>query len=771
VDGGDRRPCYDLKAVNLQTENGQQAASFRASFARVAQFRPFGDGELEVAFVRRQLIIASFVESGGSIDSIDECQEACQTLWHLELDREEIESEVLRLVRLGQLKRNPSRGYRLSNNLEIDYAERIRGSEVTEEQAISEWLISVKAMGPELSDSDLEDLKADLVDWIQRLIAQHGMEAALVLYPEQAQERADEFINRVESAGCGDLPSRSQGVEAIREKALYLFIRNPTSHQRSYLANLMTTAYLMAVFTIDPEAHEVLRELTADQVVYLDTNVVYDLLNLSGPKKFMNIKRTLDLTRKLGYKVRVTPWTVAEMKHSVRKARSDLSRTALPPKALSDLAAEASGDDGFVTAYWRKYKETGVKAEDFFDLHDQIEALLEEAGVEIYNEGCIAVGKDANGMADRVGLLTAVPGGSDKPYPVLEHDAKHRLLIERLRGDGNRRFSNAGYWFLTEDSVLMPFSRMGREESDELPFAVSLSSWAHIVRSLSPRTEDYEQSLVDLLDSPAVRPKGVITSATIAEVLGRVDLLVKDSTEEIATRMLLDRAVLGEVERRTGPNRLQFVDGAIEEKGRELRRELQEVKEAVEAERQARETSEKEVVAQAERLRRERQRRMESDERVKEAESAREAEAAEKAILIARHEQELDTAKKRHNEKQQTASDAMGDLRNQLDDQAALIQRHESVLKWSVTIGCFIIAVAIALVPGLLGWATDGWPLALTIAAALGVGFLGLRWHLGRKKAAVAVGIVLAIISLVSALRSFTGGSGGASSNTSGRSK
>jgi hypothetical protein len=733
----------------------------------VAQFRPFGDGELEVAFVRRQLIIAAFVESGGSLDSVDECQEACQTLWHLELDRDEVESEILRLVRIGQLERNPSHGYRLSSKLETDYAERIRGSETTQQQAVAEWLIPVRAMGPNLTDSDLEDLEADLTDWIQRLIAQHGMEAALVLYPEQAQQRADEFLDRIESAGCGDLPSRSEEVEAIRDKALYLFLRNPTLHQRSYLANLMTTAYLMAVFTIDPDAHEVLRELTADQVIYLDTNVVYDLLNLSGPKKFMSITRALDLTRKLGYRVRVTPWTVAEMKHSVRKARVELSRVALPPKALADLAAEASGDAGFLTAYWRKYKETGVRAEDFFDLHEQIEALLEKAGVEISSEGCIAVERDVDGLAECVGLLTSIPGGSAKPHPVLEHDARHRMLIERLRGDGNRRFSNAGYWFLTEDSILMPFSRVGRKETDDLPFAVSLSSWTHIVRSLSPRTDDYEQSLVDLLDSPSVRPRGVITSATISEVLGRVNLLVDDSTEEIATRMLLDRAVMGEVERRTGKSRLEFVDGAIDEKGRELHRELEEVKEAVEKERRAREVSEKQVLAQAEVLRQEQQLRSDSERRIQEAESAKEAEADKAAA----HRRELDEAEKRRDEERDATSGKVGELQSQLDNQAAVIQQHEKVIKWSVTAVCFVLAALVVIVPDVAGLATNGLPLALTIASAVGFAFLGLRWALGRKRAAIVVSVIIAIISLISALQSFTGGSSGGGSGDSGHSK
>jgi hypothetical protein len=105
-------------------------------------------------------------------------------------------------------------------------------------------------------------------------------------------------------------------------------------------------------------------------------------------------------------------------------------------------------------------------------------------------------------IVEQMSLIEQIPGGELKSEPVEQHDVKHRLLIERLRGDGNRRFSNAGYWFLTRDSVLIPYGRAQREHEDALPFAISTTAWTHIVRSFTPRTDDYEQTLVDLLDTP-----------------------------------------------------------------------------------------------------------------------------------------------------------------------------------------------------------------------------------------------------------------------------
>jgi len=56
---------------------------------------------------------------------------------------------------------------------------------------------------------------------------------------------------------------------------------------------------------------------------------------------------------------------------------------------------------------------------------------------------------------------------------VLEHDAKHRLLVERLRGDGTVGFSNARCWFLTRDTKLPRYALATLDGSHvDLPFCV-----------------------------------------------------------------------------------------------------------------------------------------------------------------------------------------------------------------------------------------------------------------------------------------------------------
>jgi hypothetical protein len=717
--------------------NSVPKSGFKRSVARIAQFQPFGSGEVRVEFSRRAFVLAAAYENGGRLASLADCRDVCDGLWGLELDIDEIRDVVESLAGRGDLDEDEG-GYRLTEKATRELADRTQTSAEAESQAFADWELSVAALDATLTPEQIADLRKDLEKWLQEIVTKHGVEAALILYPEH--ERAQDLIDSVQSLGFDFLPERDDCIEQVRPKALFAFIHKATPAQRTYLANLFTTAYMVAVFTLDPEASEAVRALTQGQRVYLDTNVIYAILNLSGPRAFLSARRVLELTRKLGYEICVTPWTVAEMRKSVRLAREKLSKTTLPPRALAEIAAEASGDETFVTAYWRKFKETGVKPNDFLDFHDQIEGLLDQAGIQVEDEACLAVDRDSDELAAQMGLLESVPGGANKSGGIKEHDAKHRMLIERLRGQGHRRFSNAGYWFITRDSVLIPYASEGRAAPDSLPFAVSFPSWAQIVRSLSPRTEDYEQTLVDLLDTPAVRPRGMVSYETVAEVLGRIEMLVEDSSEEIATRMLLDGAVMQEVENRTG-DRSEFIDTAVGEKKNELEKQLQDTQAQIASERAARLAAEQK--ASNEEAARLRQKRM-AEEAAADAMTARAATVAAEARAAAVQAEASEIEEEERKNSMRSKSE-IGALKGQIDFQGKMVKGLIAALVM------LLVAAAIAVTLA-LEWVTDGWLLVGLILVGGSLMMAPIAWLLGRKKAGAILGSIALALGLVSAL-------------------
>jgi hypothetical protein len=521
-----------------------------------------------------------------------------------------------------------------------------------------------------------------------------------------------------------------------------MFLHRPTAAQRAFLANLMTTAYLVASFTLDPRASEKLQELTRGQRIYLDTNVVYAVLNLQGPQAYLSISRILKLTQDLGYELAVTKWTVDEMKYSLRDGRTKLAKTPLPPRALAEVAASATGEESFITAYWRKYKETGVTVEDFSAMYTELDALIERLGITITDQSCLAVDRNEQGIDDEMSLIARVPGGQFKSDPVKLHDVKHRLLVERLRGDGNRNFSNAGYWFLTRDTVLIPYAREELPHADALPFAVTVNAWAHIVRSLTPRTEDYDRTLVDLLDTPSIRPKGLIPYQVVADVLGRVDLMVADSSEEIASRLLLDQAAMAEIGHATPAEREGAIEHAITMKTAEMQRQLTESETARKEERAAR--------IAAERHREHTQTELEAHRA--QVEQLAQSVAAERA---AREEAQLEAAASQ--EREAVAADTI--VRTQqkhateIETLKTAIRRQSDFLRYTAGAVLVLLALALAIVPLVASWVSSGWGWVAVIVGSAGVAYLGIRLIIGKKAAAVA-GVVVAIGSFAVDLHS-----------------
>ncbi len=490
-----------------------------------------------------QLILAAAHENDGRLGSFVECREICQAMWGLELEIDEISIAVGQLVDDGQLL-DEGTHLRLSSSSSDEVAMRVRTSTELEATAFSEWEIAVRRMMPSLGHQQMMQLQEDLTVWIRQVIVEHGMEAALVLYPEHEPFKAR--LDAIWNSGFEFLPARDPQTMLERPTALRAFLDRMTSIQRHYFHDLVTTSYFVSGITLEPATLVKIHGLLSGQRLYLDTNVVYSLLKLDGPRAYAKTRRVVELSRQLGYRVCVTPWTVTEMKESVRLARMRLAGRRPSPQTVSSLPPDRD-DEVFIRAFRQTERETGLSLEDFLALYEEVDRLLGAEGVEVIDEGCQAIDAVVDRLDDQIAELERVREGPEKPRPLQEHDVKHRLLMQTLRGTERRRFSNVGYLMLSNDRALCKFADTSRDSSTELPFAVWVDGWAHIVRSLTPRTDDYAMTMTRILDTPSLR-QGRMSHRDVVEALARIEVC-KTYPETLRTRALVDAAlsVTGEV--------------------------------------------------------------------------------------------------------------------------------------------------------------------------------------------------------------------------------
>jgi hypothetical protein len=384
--------------------------------------------------------------------------------------------------------------------------------------------------------------------------------------------------------------------------------------------------------------------------------------------------------------------------------------------------------------------------------------VLEAHGVGVVTEGCAAVNQNRKAIDQQLVLLDRFLGERDKDEAVKEHDVKHRLLIERLRGEGNVTFTNARYWFLTRDSKL-PRYAMATVDSEtvELPFCAGTSAWVQVMRAFTPRTEDFDKSLVELLATPYLRYRGGpgVSSRVVDAVIGRVDAY-KGASPKLAAEVLADTALTESIAAaQTEADRDAQVEHAFIVKSEELRDRAQasEIREArLREQRQAAEEvarrSQSELKAlhdrlaalesesEEQRVARERQ----AEEQQLEEQKRRETEEAERAVV---DEQERRAREEREAERQ-TSMDDERKRRHVAERRLAVGGAVTmTVLALAVCVAAFVSHVGVAILIAMLSAA------ALLLCGAV-------RLALGRERGPKVIaflfgfsGIVGLIVSIV----------------------
>lgn len=530
---------------------------------RLSQYRPFEGGGASARAAQQDLVLASLAEAGWESASISELADTVRTLFTVALDETEVGLALNELIRGGQVVRRDGGGWRIASQ------ERERLTRIAEESrnvadsAHSDWREFLSDRWPGLTDDQLGSLGEDLRCFLQQVVSRHGAEATMLLYPDD--DAAQQLYASFEEAGFDYLPRTEPALEAIRDPALSHFIRHPTQAQRAYLAQTLNAGYFLTVLSIDHEGARLVREIATGQWIYLDTNFLFRLVGIQGPRWVRPSRTIVGRTKDAGYGVAVTPWTIAEFKRSLERGRDYLHRYPVPPSDYAELLAEATSDEDFVTAYWRQVKDSPISIDDFHAHWLEVETHLAELGVQVRDQGCAAVDRQDTVITDEVGLLAGSMHGRYRHPSLLEHDVKHRLLVQRLRGAGNRSFANAGYWFLTFDSVLPRYDyRARRESGSRLPFCVSAGSWFQIIEAFRPKTEEGAegQALADLLASPYVRYRSTLSKEKAQKVVARVQLH-EGGNPQLAACIMMNSALIEEIDESTAEAETETIDNAI----------------------------------------------------------------------------------------------------------------------------------------------------------------------------------------------------------------
>ncbi len=511
---------------------------------QLAQYQPCRDAGSVKDAVFELMVPAVLMESGGSVSGPEELRRRFRQLFGVEIEQGEV------LHWLEQLERDGS----VCHNGTISISDRTRESlesrraefEALTGAAFEEWRTSLLRLDPHIADAEMEILWDDLNQLIGVMVSYHGAEAALVLYPEEPRSEA---LRDTLNSQLNVLPERDKRLDELRREALGQFFSAPTESQRRYLANRLDHGFFATVGTLRPSAAGVMREELAGHRLYLDTNFLIPVLGVAGKRVGTPAKRLLELTQRLGVEVAVTTRTLDEYQHSLRNSRADISRN-LPRRRFAGVLrnqARRTGGISLTEGYLESYELKGSAVDDWFRRAGLVEPKLEELGIALVDDDVTVVERESRRIDEYIKLLDREASRWRKQRDELpmEHDVIHRLLIEKLRDGKPRDFRSAKHWFLTEDKLLPHFGLLAipGEERPRIPFCMSGSAWAQIARCFTPRTDDYDQMVTDLLASPYTSFGRSLSFSEVQQVVNRVSTILEDASPAVVAAFVGDEVL------------------------------------------------------------------------------------------------------------------------------------------------------------------------------------------------------------------------------------
>ncbi len=511
---------------------------------QLAQYQPCRDAGSVKDATFELMVPAVLIESGGSVSGTEELRRRFHDLFGVEIEQDEVLHWLEQLERDGSVRRNST--ISISDRTRESLESRRVEFEALTSTAVEEWCASLLRLDPHIADADMEALWEDLNQLIGVMVSYHGAEAALILYPEEPRSEAlrDTLSNQLNV-----LIERGKRLDELRREALRQFFSSPTESQRRYLANRLDHGFFATVGTLRPSAAGVMREELSGHRLYLDTNFLIPALGVAGKRVGTPARRLLELTQRLGVEVAVTSRTLDEYQHSLQNSRDDISKN-LPRRRFAGVLrnqARRTGGISLTEGYLESYELKGSTVDDWFRRAGLVEPKLEELGIALVDDELTAVERESRRIDDYIKLLDreAWRWRKQRDELPMEHDVIHRLLIEKLRGGEPQNFRSAKQWFLTEDKLLPHFGLLAipGEKRPRVPYCMSGSAWAQIARCFTPRTDDYDQMVTDLLASPYVSFGRSLSFSEVQQVVNRVSTILEDASPAVVAAFVGDEVL------------------------------------------------------------------------------------------------------------------------------------------------------------------------------------------------------------------------------------
>ena len=421
-----------------------------------------------------------------------------------------------------------------------------------EQNARDTWLQGFLERNPGVDDAASERLWRELRAALARLVNARSAEAAAFLYIDRQEARArfEEILN--DTRALADIFEGPDGVPTeLFQSELARLILAPRGPQADFLLSVLTAAFQYHLICLDPAAARLAKSVVGSKVFYLDTNFLFRLLALHGPREAHGPALIAELASELSTELRVARATLDEFKSAVRYQSKELRPSLLQREDFRRIAVDHAGTDlNFMTEFYRQQQSGLVRGVDeFTSKYLQIERALVDWGI-VVDEQCTWNQDILTGLTERSSQLMTWSSGV-KSEPSCDHDVLMEHYVREARKAHLGGLNDVDVWFLTYDRRLTRFAFRNPIDG-ELPSPLLAEDWLQIVRKFSPRTEEYDRAFLALLSSPLLVNDQAVPYTHLVKALSRLESYEGLSAKVVAG-MVVEREFVKRMNERLDP--------------------------------------------------------------------------------------------------------------------------------------------------------------------------------------------------------------------------
>ena len=409
---------------------------------------------------------------------IDEVQtDLCKGInlpYAIQVEKAELQAAFQDAVGNGKFVEGPIDHFQVSQ-VRRDVLQAVqKESEYLDERIRQRWFAEVQKDYPELAPPVLEELWEGLGKFITIVVRDLRQRA------ESLEDKGWNYAREIFSEGHPLL--------AVAEVAYPAFLTSDDSDYQQLFRRYLAHALFAFRTSVSEVAAKELRGNLRGRALYLDTNVLFPAIGLTGDPTFEEgIRGILQLARDAGLKLLVTNRTFEEYEAVLGSLRRRAYSDTAP---LYILRRQRHGLD---KAFLIQRSKSFLTIEEFFERYRDLRVVLDDAEINtsgIQEERLQETERCTLKEHPVTHLATEVMRSFDKPNKnpkAIEHDAFHLALVASRRQRDTWRETRG--WFLTLDNSL---ARVEQRLSRQTPLSMTVDVWVLTFRQVLPRVESFE---------------------------------------------------------------------------------------------------------------------------------------------------------------------------------------------------------------------------------------------------------------------------------------